>query len=102
MAKIEKIFDYAKVARFASPSYKDQDKTYLFVGQQAGKIDISADPMMGTSVFTLIVSSGVQIWNHSSPGAIEKKGFFELAVGDYDGNLKYFTCHSEKREIKDN
>jgi hypothetical protein len=104
--KIEKIFEYAKVARFASPSLvKDQDKTYLFVGQQDGKIDIfTADPMYwGNSVFYPDeYIQGVQVKNHSSPGAIEKKGFFELAVGDYDGNLKYFTCHSEKREIKDN
>lgn len=104
--KIEKIFDYAKVGRFASPSIvKDQGKTYLFVGQQDGKIDIfTADPLYwGTSVFYPDeYLRGVQVNNHSSPCAFEKKGLVELAVGDYDGNLKYFTCRSEKREIKEN
>ena len=104
--KIEKIFDYAKVAGFASPSLvKDKDKTYLFVGQQDGKISIfTADPKYwGASVYYPDeYLRGIQVKNHSSPGAFEKKGLVELAVGDYDGNLKYFTCHREKREIKDN
>ncbi len=39
--KIEKIFDYAEVARFATPSLaRGKDKTYLFVGQQDGKIRV--------------------------------------------------------------
>ncbi len=104
--KIEKIFDYAKVGRFASPSIvKNQGKTYLFVGQQDGKIDIfTADPRYwGTPVFYPDeYLRGVQVKNHSSPCAFEKKGLVELAVGDYDGNLKYFTCRSEKKEILEN
>ena len=104
--KIEKIFDYAKVSRFAAPSLaREAGKTYLFVGQQDGKISIfTADPQYwGTSVFYPDdYLQGVQVNNHSCPAALERRGLIELTIGDYNGNLKQFACHPEKRQIKDN
>lgn len=104
--KIEKLFDYAKVAGFASPSLaREKDKTYLFVGQQDGKISVfTANPLYWrTPVFYPDnYLEGVQGCDHSCPAAFEKMGIIELTIGDYNGNLKYFSCYSEKREIKAN
>jgi len=102
--KIEKLFDYAKVDGYASPSMAtDGGKTYLFVGQQDGKIRVfTSDPgYWKTPVFYPDdYLQGIQVCNHSCPAAIETTGGIELAVGDYNGNLKYFACRSEKRAIK--
>jgi len=104
--KIEKIFDYAKAAGFAAPSLaREAGKTYLFVGQQDGKISIfTSDPLYrGSSVFYPDdYLQGVQVNNHSCPAVFEKMGIIELTIGDYNGNLKHFACHTEKRKIKDN
>jgi len=104
--KIEKLFDYAKVDGYASPSLaRDKDKTYLFVGQQDGKISIfTADPLYWrTPVFYPDdLLNGVQVCNHSCPTAIEKMGSIELTVGDYDGNLKQYACRKSLVKIVEN
>jgi hypothetical protein len=104
--RIEKLFDYAKVDGYASPSLAKEDgKTYLFVGRQDGKISIfTANPVYWhTPVFYPDdLLQGVQVNNHSCPAVCEMQGFIELSVGDYNGNLKHFACRWEKREIKDN
>ena len=105
-SKIEKDFAYAKVDGFASPSLAREDgKTYLFVGRQDGKISLfTSNPRYwGTPVFYPDdYLEGVQVCNHSCPAAVERKGLIELTIGDYNGNLKYFACRREEREIKEN
>jgi hypothetical protein len=100
---IERIFDSVKVGRFAAPSLLcDHDRTYLFVGQQDGKISIfTADDLRSgfTSFSRDDYLQGVQVCNHSCPAAM-RKGLIELTVGDYNGNLKQFACRMEKRKIK--
>ena len=87
-----------------SPSLaREEGKTYLFVGRQDGKISIfTANPAYwSTPVFYPDdYLQGVQVNNHSCPAAVEMKGFIELSVGDYNGNLKHFACHREEKEIK--
>jgi hypothetical protein len=95
-----------KVGRFASPSLLgNHEKTYLFVGQQDGKIIIyTADSKRsGVSAFSRDESlQGVQVSNHSCPAAYEKPGFIELTVGDYDGNLKHFACQTKREALSEN
>jgi hypothetical protein len=102
--RIEKLFDYAKVDGYASPSLaKEGGKTYLFVGRQDGKISIfTANPEYWhtTAFYPDDCIEGVQVNNHSCPAAFERMGFIELSVGDYNGNLKHFACHREEKEIK--
>lgn len=104
--RIEKLFDYAKVDGYASPSLaRVEGKTYLFVGRQDGKVSIfTANPAYWqTPVFYPDdFLKGVQVNNHSCPAVCEKQGFIELSVGDYNGNLKHFACHREEKEIKGN
>ena len=105
-SKIDKDFAYAKVDGYASPSLvKEDGKTYLFVGRQDGKISVfTSNPRYwGTPVFYPDdYLEGVQVCNHSCPAAVERKGLIELTIGDYNGNLKYFACRREEREIKEN
>jgi len=102
--KIEKLFEYAKVEGYASPSLvREEGKTYLFVGQQDGKISIfTANPAYWrTPVFYPDdCIEGLQVNNHSCPAAFERMGFIEFSVGDYNGNLKHFACRREEIEIK--
>ncbi len=104
--RIEKLFDYAKVDGYASPSLaREEGKTYLFVGRQDGKISVfTSNPVYWrTPVFYPDdFLEGVQVNNHSCPAAFERRGFIELSIGDYNGNLKHFACRMEKIEIKDN
>ncbi len=103
---IDKIFDSVKVGRFASPSLLgNHEKTYLFVGEQDGRIIIyTADAnRSAVSAFSRDESlQGVQVSNHSCPAAYENPGFIELTVGDYDGNLKHFACQTKKEAIREN
>ena len=102
--RIEKLFDYAKVDGYASPSLaREEGKTYLFVGRQDGKISIfTANPAYWqTQVFYPDdFLQGVQVNNHSCPAVCEMKGFIEMSVGDYNGNLKHFACRWKEQEIK--
>lgn len=105
--KLEQLFDAVKVGRFAAPSLaRGEGRTYLFVGQQDGRIRlfIADVTQRRTSVFIPDdYVKGIQVSNHSCPTAfVEKKGFIELAVGDYNGNLKHFACRPEFREMRGN
>jgi hypothetical protein len=104
--RIEKLFDFVKVEGYASPSLvREKDKTYLFVGQQDGKISIfTANPAHWRNqvFYPDDCIEGVQVKNHSCPAVFERMGFIELSVGDYNGNLKHFACRRETREIKGN
>jgi hypothetical protein len=102
--RIENDFLAVKVDRFASPSLaKAEGKTYLFVGQQDGKVRLfAADPLRtgSPSVFQSEgYLDGVQMRRHSAPAAFEKTGLLEVSIGDYDGNLKCFLCRMEKKEL---
>ncbi len=103
---IDKDFAYAKVDGYASPSLvKEDGKTYLFVGRQDGKISLfTSNPRYwGNPVFYPDdYLAGVQVCNHSCPAVVERKGLIELTIGDYNGNLKYFACRREEREVKEN
>lgn len=104
--KIDKLFDYAKVGGYASPSLaREKGKTYLFVGQQDGEVSIfTADPQYWqTPVFYPDdYLKGVHLNNHSSPSAIMKDGVIGMAIGDYNGNLKQYACRSSMVKIKEN
>lgn len=102
--RIEKLFDYAKVNGYASPSLvREKGRTYLLVGQQDGKISIfTSNPVYWrTQVFYPDdFLQGVQVNNHSCPAVFEAKGLIELSVGDYNGNLKHFACRWEEKVVK--
>ncbi|OGW26634.1 MAG: hypothetical protein A2X59_07720 [Nitrospirae bacterium GWC2_42_7] len=104
--KIDKLFDYAKVDGYASPSLARQEgKTYLFVGQQDGEISIfTADPQYWrTPVFYpddhLL---GVHLNKHSAPSALLKNGVIGITIGDYNGNLKQYACRKSMMEVEKN
>ncbi len=94
--KISDCFSEVKVDRFATPAFiKDADMLYLLVGQQDGRVrmfttdvGLSGSPVFRDGGYI----EGVQANTHSSPAVILNEGIIELSVGDYDGNLKHFTC----------
>ena len=93
---IKNSFANVKVARYSVPSFfKDNNKVYLFVGQETGRIvTFSAKiSQSGPLIFDKEdYLAGIKVNNHSSPSAFLKDGLIEVSVGDYDGNLKHFTC----------
>jgi hypothetical protein len=71
--RIEKLFDYAKVDGYASPSLaREKGKTYLLVGRQDGKISIfTANPgYWQTRFLSDDFLQGVQVNNHSCPSSV--------------------------------
>jgi hypothetical protein len=97
--KIEHVFSQVSVNRYASPALiRHRENIYLFVGQQDGKMLVytAADSGTGFPVFSRQnYLSDIQVSNHSSPSVIIKGDMFEMAVGDYNGNLRLFACRSD-------
>jgi hypothetical protein len=102
--RIEGVFDRVKVGRFASPALvRDAGTIYLLVGEQDGRISVftAADDSSKAQVFQPDgLLEGILVKDHSSPSAITGNGGIELAVGDYDGNLRHFACKKVFVEAK--
>jgi hypothetical protein len=94
--RIEGVFDRVKVGRYASPAlFRDAGMTYLLVGRQDGRIALftAEGSPPETGVFQPDgLLGGIVVKGHSSPSAVERSGRIEIAVGDYDGNLRHFSC----------
>ncbi len=95
--EIKGIFDEVKVDGYASPSlFREGKRLSLLVGEQDGRIRLFEAETAGSGM-AVFHSDGflrdIRVKNHSSPSAMAKEGHVELAVGDYDGNLKHYSCN---------
>jgi hypothetical protein len=101
--KIEGVFSGVKTDRYASPSLvRDDDRIYLFVGQQDGSMHFysARSTGRGMPVFSREeFLNNLQFNNHSSPSAFMNKGVIDLSVGDYNGNLRHFACRKGGIEL---
>jgi hypothetical protein len=103
--EIKGIFDEVKVGGYAAPSFfREADRVSLLVGEQDGKIRVFEAETAG-SALSMFHKDGflrdIRVKNHSSPSAIAKGGLVELAVGDYDGNLKHYSCKMVSVEVNE-
>lgn len=102
--EIKGIFDEVKVGGYAVPSFfREADRISLLVGEQDGRIRVFEAETAGGTLSTFHKDGflrDIRVKNHSSPSAIAKGGLVELAVGDYDGNLKHYSCKRLSVEIK--
>ena len=93
---IQNSFANVKVARYSVPSFfKYSNKIYLFVGQENGRVVMFSSEISqsGPLIFDKEdYLAGIKVNNHSAPSAFLKDGLIEVSIGDYDGNLKHFTC----------
>jgi hypothetical protein len=98
------IFDEVKVGGYAAPSlFREGDRLSLLVGEQDGRIRVfEADT--GGNMLAVFHKDGflgdIRVKKHSSPSAISREGLVEVAVGDYDGNLKHYSCNMVSVEVK--
>ena len=103
--EIKGIFAEVKVGGYASPSlFREGNRISLLVGEQDGRIRVyNADT--GGNMLSEFHKDGflgdIRVKNHSSPSAIAKEGFVEVAVGDYDGNLKHYSCNMVSVEVRE-
>jgi hypothetical protein len=103
--EIKGIFAEVKVGGYASPSlFREGNRISLLVGEQDGRIRVyNADT--GVNMLSEFHKDGflgdIRVKNHSSPSAIAKEGFVEVAVGDYDGNLKHYSCNMVSVEVRE-
>jgi len=97
------LFDNIQVKGFSAPTFlRDKYTIYLFVGQEDGKIRTYAAEFHGKNkshidpdkfVFTeRNLISDIKMQNHSSPFLIMNNGMIEMISGDYDGNIRHFSC----------
>ncbi len=102
--EIRGVFDEVKVGGYASPSlFREGDKLSLLVGEQDGRIRVFEADTGGDMPFRFHKDGflgDIRVKKHSSPSAIAKEGSVELAVGDYDGNLKHYSCNIVSVEMK--
>ncbi len=101
--KIEGVFSGVKTDRYASPSLvRDDNRIYLFVGQQDGTMRFYSAKSTGKGmpVFSREeLLSNLRFNKHSSPSVSLSRGIIDLSVGDYNGNLRHFSCKSERVEM---
>ena len=100
------IFRNVYVGRFSTPVvFEDGGKLFLLAGQQNGKIRVFSavrnrqNPPVFEKYEDLV---GVGLDDHSSPSVLAHDGVIALAVGNYNGGLRYFACKREQVEIKGN
>ncbi len=99
------IFDEVKVEGYAAPSlFREGDRLSLLVGEQDGRIRVfEADT--GGNMPAVFHKDGfigdIRVKNHSSPSVISREGLVEVAVGDYDGNLKHYSCNLVSVEVRE-
>ncbi len=103
--EIKGIFDEVKVDGYASPTiFREGGRISLLVGERDGRILVFEADAAG-SVSPVFHKNGflkdIRMKNHSSPSAIADGGFVEMAVGDYDGNLKHYSCSMVWAEEKE-
>ena len=102
--KIEAVFSAVRADRYASPSLaRDDERIYLFVGQQDGGLHSYSARMTGRGmpVFSREeLLTNLTVNNHSSPSVSMNKGVMELSVGDYNGNLRHFACKKSDIEVR--
>ncbi|MCK5286899.1 MAG: VCBS repeat-containing protein [Thermodesulfovibrionia bacterium] len=102
--KIDRLFDNIKVGGFSTPSVvRDKNTLYLFVGQQDGHIRsytaaLHARNIPFGSQNKIIFRErnflkDIKMYKHSSPFIRLNNGVIELVSGDYDGNIRHFTCN---------
>lgn len=102
--KINRLFDNIKVGGFSAPSVvRDTNTLYLFVGQQNGQIrtytaQLNAENMHVNNQGNIIFRErnflkDIKMYKHSSPSIRLHNGVIELVSGDYDGNIRHFTCN---------
>ena len=97
------LFDNIQVRGFSAPTFlRDSNTIYLFVGQEDGKIRTYTaefhhknrsriDPDEFVFSERNIVSD-IRMQSHSSPFLIMNNGMIEMISGDYDGNIRQFSC----------
>lgn len=102
--KIKGLFEEIRVDRFSSPTLAwNKDSLYLFVGQQDGRIRTYKSEHQGrragglfdyrTIAFTeTTYLKDIRMRNHSSPFIKMNGDILEIVSGDYDGNLRHFSC----------
>jgi hypothetical protein len=101
--EITGLFDNIKVSGFSAPTFlRDHNTIYLFVGQEDGKIRTYTAESHDTNKShsgpdTFVFSernliSDIRMQNHSSPFLIMNNGMIEMISGDYDGNIRHFSC----------
>ncbi len=102
--KIEGVFSGVKTDRYASPSLvRDDDRIYLFVGQQDGNIRFYSAKSTGRGMPVFSREeflSNLMVNNHSAPSVSMNKGIIDLSVGDYNGNLRHFACRKDRIELQ--
>ncbi len=99
------IFDDVKVDGYAAPTiFREGDRLSLLVGELDGRIRAFEANAAG-NVPPVFHKNGflkdIRMKKHSSPSALAKGGFVEIAVGDYDGNLRHYSCNRVSVEAKD-
>jgi hypothetical protein len=103
--EIKGIFDEVKVDGYAVPSlFREGGRLSLLVGEQDGRIRVFEAETAGSTLSVFHKDgflSDIRVKNHSSPSAIAKEGLVELAVGDYDGNLKHYSCNMVSVEVNE-
>jgi len=101
--EINGLFNNIQVRGFSAPTFlRDNNTIYLFVGQEDGKIRTYTaefhhknksriDPDEFVFTETNIISD-IRMQSHSSPFLIMNNGMIEMISGDYDGNIRHFSC----------
>ncbi|MBI5632435.1 MAG: VCBS repeat-containing protein [Nitrospirae bacterium] len=102
--RIEGAFSDVKTDRYASPSLvRDDERIYLFVGQQDGGIRYYSAKSTGRGMPVFSREeflSNLMVNNHSAPSVSMNKGVIDLSVGDYNGNLRHFACKKDDIELR--
>jgi hypothetical protein len=93
---VRDVFDRVKVDRYASPALlRDGVTVLLLVGEQDGRVAVFTSGEGGAEAQVFQpdgLLDGILVKGHSAPSAVEEEGGIEIAVGDYDGNLRHFSC----------
>jgi hypothetical protein len=103
--EISGFFKDVRVKRFSSPSLvRENNALYLFIGQQDGLIRTYTAALRTDSInfdnpgkivfHERNYLKNIKMNKHSSPFIMVNSGAFELVSGDYDGNMRHFTCDS--------
>jgi hypothetical protein len=91
------IFDEVKVDGYAAPTiFREGERISLLVGERDGRILVFEAHTAGNAL-PVFHKNGflkdIRMKNHSSPSAVAEGGIIEIAVGDYDGNLRHYSCN---------
>ena len=93
---IKGVFDEVRVDRYASPAlFRDGGTVFLLVGRQDGRISLFTAEGSGPGSTEFQPDGfldGIAVKDHSAPSVVDRGGNIGIAVGDYDGNLRHFSC----------